>query len=570
MNYKRRLFTYIVIWSVFFSSFLIYSPANIALSAPSDPNDTVQSPGNGSSTEDSKVELVNEEVNAPTVPTDGSGVAIDDSATTDKTTEGKPTPNEAAAATLTKSSLEAAVENDLTLSSVDSGPRPFVTSIKLMAYENAPEVNTPDSKVLDLRTPEKGTVKEKLDAGFEQLLPEADRAPNVADYQPAEDMTQVRLNSKIYLSFSEPVVFDKNNPPVFVYPEDGSEPIALTFAEQANYTEVTLTPVQALAANKTYYLFVNPAVKDADGLGIITKTLEFTTRSFKHSVDIHGNYGNNTNSCANCHSTHTGQNEKLLGGTLGSQDPTETLCMACHDGTIAVKMANYDKDSGHFQVHELSKEEGYTCASCHNPHTSWIGDDLSTPDVNEANPSKIKNHMNNTYGKSTGLASQFTMCLKCHDGTNSNVTNINKYYEDADILAASGHNFAGIEGYSAGGQMPCADCHETHGSDNYASLKENLGHVSRADKLTGVSDWSPLNERAFCLKCHNGTTDMYGKMGTIPSPEQVGHLQDGTNDNISCSTCHGTSTNADPVLREKEQRQSAAHAPVKLGTPEQP
>src|SRR4051794_37432958 len=44
---------------------------------------------------------------------------------------------------------------------------------------------------------------------------------------------------------------------------------------------------------------------------------------------MHGSYQNNTNSCASCHQTHTGEDHYLL-----FRDGTYSTCAACHDGTM--------------------------------------------------------------------------------------------------------------------------------------------------------------------------------------------------------------------------------------------
>ena len=48
VNYKRKFISYIAILSIFLSSFLLYTPADIVLSAPGDPNIEVITPSEGS------------------------------------------------------------------------------------------------------------------------------------------------------------------------------------------------------------------------------------------------------------------------------------------------------------------------------------------------------------------------------------------------------------------------------------------------------------------------------------------------------------------------------------------
>jgi predicted CXXCH cytochrome family protein len=112
----------------------------------------------------------------------------------------------------------------------------------------------------------------------------------------------------------------------------------------------------------------------------------------------HGQYQNNTNSCASCHQTHTGAGETLL-----FKDGVYTTCTACHDGTLGFYnvFANGMNAStagtfggtndGNASVHlatgimqvkaapggnkDADTEGGWTgdfnCASCHSPHGSY-------------------------------------------------------------------------------------------------------------------------------------------------------------------------------------------------------
>lgn len=111
----------------------------------------------------------------------------------------------------------------------------------------------------------------------------------------------------------------------------------------------------------------------------------------------HGEYQNNTNSCASCHQTHTASGKKLL-----FKNGTYNTCTACHDGTLGFYNVfqasnagtfggNPDKAVGNASVHmatgtmKVSAAPGgnrtsvdantwgkdFTCASCHAPHGSY-------------------------------------------------------------------------------------------------------------------------------------------------------------------------------------------------------
>jgi predicted CXXCH cytochrome family protein len=316
---------------------------------------------------------------------------------------------------------------------------------------------------------------------------------------------------------------------------------------------VIFTPTESLEYSTTYYVFVNPAITNDQNGRIYQRYLKFTTEPRVPSHDIHGNFGNNTNACANCHSTHTAKGEKLLGGKYGGET-ANNLCLTCHDGTNGAPMAeHYNAKNQHLDF-EKDIESTFSCTSCHNPHTSWT----------DENPNKLKGHPETAYkkqGTAKGVSTDFSLCLQCHDG--GKAVNIKKYYEEETLLAESGHKITAEDGTSLNGQLTCADCHETHGSDNLQLLKENLGNAPLADEdkfKTVGTEWTVENERNFCLKCHNGNTELYGKNPVFN--EKTESHQDIAK---SCSSCHGTGEDI------KEQMRSAAHAPKKIivETPEE-
>jgi predicted CXXCH cytochrome family protein len=101
----------------------------------------------------------------------------------------------------------------------------------------------------------------------------------------------------------------------------------------------------------------------------------------------HGNFQNNTNSCANCHSTHNGEDAALL-----MKDGEFDLCMSCHDGTMGFYNVTTASEAGIFSdpshlsasMHNVSSgiqlaaapgafnqkitTATLECSSCHNPH----------------------------------------------------------------------------------------------------------------------------------------------------------------------------------------------------------
>ncbi|KKK38805.1 hypothetical protein WQ57_07460 [Mesobacillus campisalis] len=382
------------------------------------------------------------------------------------------------------------------------------------------------------------------------ILPngESDRSRSM----PAEDMTGVPADSSIEVLVKESgtLTFPEES---LILLSPAGKPIAskerafgLLPVKKDGIYRIVFTPTEMLDFSTTYYVFINPAITN-DGKGrIFQRFFKFTTAPKVPSHEIHGNFSNNTNSCANCHSTHNGNDPKLLGGKYGA-DTAKNLCMACHDGTGGAPMPDHADASNQHFAYSGGLEATYSCTTCHNPHTGWDKD----------NPNKLTNHPATAYkkqGTATGIAADFSLCLQCHNG--SKAADISKYYKESALLEESGHNIAAEDGTPLNGQLACADCHETHGSNNLKMLKENLGNAPVADKnkyKTTGTGWTIQNEQSFCLKCHDGGTELYGKKAAYNK-----ELKEHQDESASCSSCHGTGSDA------KEQMRSAAHAPKKL------
>ncbi len=134
---------------------------------------------------------------------------------------------------------------------------------------------------------------------------------------------------------------------------------------------------------------------DAAGLPITTGPAEVGVQR------THGEYQNNTNSCASCHQTHTGAADNLL-----FKSGVYETCTACHDGTLGFYNVFTPSSAGTFSGTEagnasvhmatgametksapggnlgaaVASKDGlgennwigeFTCASCHAPHGSY-------------------------------------------------------------------------------------------------------------------------------------------------------------------------------------------------------
>jgi len=298
-----------------------------------------------------------------------------------------------------------------------------------------------------------------------------------------------------------------------------------------------------------------------------------------------------------------------------TKDPTDTntvnYCMACHDGTSATKTNNMNNPDGSVHDEKIDTKhmanEG-SCSTCHDPHEVWSQDNPNlfkghytyTHDSGNGEPTGVidsftqpcenchsyptstvdgKNYYSAKDAKAqTDLGVQYNflhyrgsltrvgnstnnilqdsdLCLRCHNGSmkqdNKVTSDIQTYYSDT----SSKHNFATLDGSNITGPFTCSICHDTHGSGNSLLLKSKLGddYQDGTFSVTGTTILSADKEREFCLKCHNGSTEVYGVTGqALDTSKSSGHLSTSTN---ACSSCHGTgSTSAEKAL-------SAAHAP---------
>jgi predicted CXXCH cytochrome family protein len=130
--------------------------------------------------------------------------------------------------------------------------------------------------------------------------------------------------------------------------------------------------------------------------GVLKSHTMVDNKGNKGAQRTHGEYQNNTNSCASCHQTHTAASKSLL-----FKDGVYSTCTACHDGTLGFYnvFGNGDQASsagtfggthdGNMSVHMADGavkmkaapggnpngtgtwDKEFNCASCHSPHGSY-------------------------------------------------------------------------------------------------------------------------------------------------------------------------------------------------------
>jgi predicted CXXCH cytochrome family protein len=277
--------------------------------------------------------------------------------------------------------------------------------------------------------------------------------------------------------------------------------------------------------------------------------------------------------CKNCHNTHRSTGSKLEKPDFETLPQLDIYCNACHDGTVAPIPNNWNSDNQHnYRVNNPTGMGADTCANCHNPHLNWTEsnpnflqdayyythNDPTNPYLPKSSDEQlcegcheatIKDDPRVTYElfkykkrhTTTGAFEDYKLCLRCHDGESA--VDIATYYN-----TPSGHSItAPADGSPINGALACADCHETHGSNNLKLLKEDLGHQVTQKFQTPSTEWDFVTERQFCTKCHNNSTVVYGK--TVPFNETIlGHEITSIE---FCSKCHGGGS----VIK-------AAHGPV--------
>ncbi|WP_190284706.1 cytochrome c3 family protein [Bacillus sp. S3] len=620
MNSKRKLISYVVIWSVFIGSLLSYSPKTHVLSASGVPEIKILTPDSEAVFDVSTVEF--------------TGIISDDLTTPDKlsvrifeqlgnvqqpidiTGEGKLSllaQDQYADFSFSKDFSEGAhtltfvvtdsdgtsnkvdhsfsVKNTRTEQKLDTSTDVIdeATNLEKSAAEEI-SPNQPSIEAAAMSQPAddetgKRPYMEKMyliPKGAEDQYTPGNAVPS--SFLPAEDMTRVPLDYKILIDVRsiEPL---SNTQPLITFFGDitGTEKLVkeTKLSDEINAYVYSFTPNKRLDSGVSYYVYLNPKFSNDLGYEILPRFLKFTTVSgnyeryqfpadkgndFRDNDYIHGPFSNVTNACAFCHSTHTGTTPTLDGGNYGAE--ADHLCMACHDGTNGSPKLESNNDNN-----QHVKDSNVSCTSCHNPHTPGTKENPNSMHRNPAAASSENPFY--TYKKAstaTGDANDFSLCLSCHNGkvdakTGKQISNIEQYYKNETFIRQSGHKIAATidSGSSLNGQLPCAECHETHGSNNIKMLRHELGNA-QADNTTfskTSGDWDASSERQFCLSCHNSKTVLYGKTarvifdkstGAAIDPTNPGHMMDSGR---RCSECHS----------DNNSFVEAAHAPKKVSNP---
>jgi hypothetical protein len=322
-----------------------------------------------------------------------------------------------------------------------------------------------------------------------------------------------------------------------------------------------------------------------------------TTAPKTFGLHSHKNIGNKkSDTCTSCHNPHltwSKDNPNRLkdyyefyhNADTGIDPPrlimsNVELCESCHDnGFVSVKTKSHLRNSATYgdyyefdHLGDIGIKKSYQedCVNCHVN--------------NMVNVKSMNYYRELAYRKSMtangNVINDSSLCISCHDGNSENnaisnlsISNIKEFYyskltnpedpEGQEIVyndnapIVSGHTITALDGSSFTGQIPCSDCHDTHGSENTNGLKNVIGHENSQPYSEQAEVWGYAEERKFCTKCHNSATSIYGVKAKeiIFESSPIGHDANSTE---SCASCHGG---------ESKSFIEAAHSPKGTTSP---
>ncbi len=293
-----------------------------------------------------------------------------------------------------------------------------------------------------------------------------------------------------------------------------------------NNSTVEIRPNARLAASTLHTVYLKTGIKDLAGLSMSSEySWSFTTGTSDYFVP-HGNYGQTPNACINCHSSHYGQNARMIRAANVS-----SVCFTCHNGTGAKALNDIDnqfKTGTNTVFHPVKNTQAsaggaYTglieCVTCHNPHG-----DVNTV-TGQVYPRLLK--QKNASGNYVFQGNAF--CLTCHGPTDRQWSAT--YYSNT----AGDHSSASTKHYDlneadlvppSGTQITCVMCHNKH-----ASPYRRLGLAL---------------EENLCFNCHNkvansidGNRNIQDEFNRTGSKHDIGANGSG-GIRVECYNCHNT------------------------------
>lgn len=323
----------------------------------------------------------------------------------------------------------------------------------------------------------------------------------------------------------------------------------------------------ATNGDSQHYRGTVEAVDDASAAVVALPNASIGNDGNAKTHRTHGDFQNNTASCANCHSAHNGGDAYLL-----KYKNTElSMCMSCHDGSMGfydVQVASsagvFDFDNSHksASLHNVDADqtvgsapgafkntrntEELECSSCHNPHGSkndrLLTVTLPTGSTNVVTPADLgggkqiglnlvedpaytafnasSTGVKITKAKGATLSAEVTnfntFCATCHDA----------YLTSRSTAKVDGHGYSHTTNSSSAGRN-CASCHYSHGTD-ITTLKDSAGKTV-ADYVAG--GWEQSKAEAYMENVTKANT----QAGVTDTADSA--LKKYTN-NAVCLACH--------------------------------
>ncbi|MEI7437217.1 MAG: multiheme c-type cytochrome [bacterium] len=207
---------------------------------------------------------------------------------------------------------------------------------------------------------------------------------------------------------------------------------------------------------------------------------------------------------------------------------TSSSCLPCHTtpGFIDVNDPGVDFDGSNV-VTRGTRNEGITCAACHDPHTKGMG-------VNQLRNIASVTLSNNVV---VTLGGEGLLCMKCHHDRND--ANIRVLSTSGPHHGTQGDMLCGTNAVQYGIQMPssrhlqvvtdsCVTCHMQATPTNGLAMNKVGGHTFMIGWDAGTPDYEgdDVHLTAGCTPCHGVLTNLnfggedYDQNGLVEGVQQ--------------------------------------------------